>query len=309
MHKISLLAGAVAIDLLIGDPRWLPHPVVAIGAAINWLERPLRKMFRPKTGGVVLCAAIVSAAFGVFYLLQKLFNAIPFGFIGTAFFLSMAIALRGLVFEAGKIMLSLKIGNVEKARENLKALCGRDTDNLNERGIIRAVIESVAENASDGVIAPAFYYIVGGLPLAMAYKAANTLDSMVGYKNEKYMDFGWASARLDDIANFIPARLTGIFISLASGRNFARALKTMMRDGGNHPSPNSGRPMSAMAGALGVALGGPAVYQGVLEKKPFIGSGGELPGPDSGRKAVRLTLAGSLIGMLIMGAGYAAIFH
>lgn len=309
MHKIILLAAAVALDMLIGDPRWLPHPVVAIGKAISALEGPLRKKFIAKTGGFVLCAVIVSMTFGAFYLIQELLDILPFGFIGTAFFLSMTIALRGLIFEAGKILLALRRGDINKARSNLKALVGRDTGNLDERGIARAVIESVAENASDGVIAPVFYYILGGLPLAMAYKAVNTLDSMVGYKNEKYREFGFASAKLDDLANFIPARLTGIFISLASGRNFLRSLKVMMRDGGSHPSPNSGRPMAAMAGALGIELGGPAVYQGMLIQKPSIGSGGALPGPESGRRAIRLTFAGSILGMLIMGAGYAAIFH
>jgi adenosylcobinamide-phosphate synthase len=199
------------------------------------------------------------------------------------YLVATTIALRELVSSAKLVLTFMKQGDLVTARSNLSMIVGRDTQNLDEDGVLRAVIETVSENLSDGVIAPLFYLAIGGLPLAIAYKAINTLDSMVGYKNEKYLSFGWAAARLDDLANFIPARLTGLLIVLFTfcyflarkpGSALSPALdsfRVMRRDGRNHTSPNSGIPEAAMAGALGVRLGGPSTYGGVLIQKPFIG--------------------------------------
>lgn len=304
MSNAAVLGLAVLVDLLIGDPRWLlPHPVRVIGWAIERLERILRKTLPPRAGGVVLAVLIPGGVYAVMSFATNFLLKFPYiGSAAIVLLLSTTIAIRGLVGEAAKIILLLRKGELPRARGELKSLAGRDTENLGPPEIVRAVIESLAENASDGIVAPIFYYALGGLPLAMAYKAVNTLDSMVGYKNERYIRFGWASARLDDLANLIPARLTGLFISLASvlpGMSIRRAFMTMLRDGGKHPSPNSGVPMAAMAGALGITLGGPAVYGGKLLKKPFIGDAGSPPSLDSARGAMRLTLLGSLFGAAV----------
>ena len=267
-------------------------------------------------GGILLCLIIAG---GTYVATAYLANALyPGGaYLGTViliFLLYTTIALKGLTGEAEKIISLVCAGDIGAARLELKSLVGRDTEDLDENAIMRAVVESLAENTSDGVLAPIFYYLLGGLPLAMTYKAVNTLDSMVGYKNEKYRLFGRAAARLDDAANLLPARLTGLFICLASafmGRgssSFVKPLKTMLKDGRKHPSPNSGVPMAAMAGALGVTLGGPAAYGGVPVGKPFIGAG---PPPvlNDAKRAVKITLLASLLGAFIMSLASAAVFR
>ena len=252
-----------------------------------------------------MTAAVVGGTYITTFYLVRFFEAFSYwGDFFIAVLLSTTVAIKGLTGEAAKIIRLLKGGFLEKARKELKALVGRDTLELDEAGALRAAVESLAENASDGVIAPIFYFALGGVPLAMAYKAVNTLDSMLGYKNERYMLFGKPAARLDDIANFIPARLTGIFISVAaflSGLNAKSALKTMLRDGRKHPSPNSGMPMAAMAGALDITLGGPALYGGQLMEKEHIGNGIKPLSPGLARRALRLTFAASIIGTLLIG--------
>jgi adenosylcobinamide-phosphate synthase len=196
--------------------------------------------------------------------------------------------------------------NLKGARIRLSHLVGRDTDTLEEKGLLKATIESLAENASDGIIAPLFYFAIGGLPLAITYKAINTMDSMVGYKNDKYKNFGWAAAKLDDIANYIPARITGMLISISaaivSPSLFTCSLKTMFRDGRKHPSPNSGMPEAAMAGALGVRLGGPSSYRGLVVEKPYIGE--EIQDRknlylEASKKAITITKITALLGLSI----------
>jgi adenosylcobinamide-phosphate synthase len=278
---------------------WLPHPVRIIGRAITYMENLLRAILQrvfvkthtspfgkqgERAAGILLVAVIVipSAliAFFIIVLLQQassgflliLSEAVLIYLIGTT------IALRELVSSAKQVIDSIKAGMIEDARKHLSMIVGRDTAELTEDCMLRATIETLAENLSDGVIAPIFYLLIGGLPMAIAYKAINTLDSMVGYKNEKYMRLGWAAARLDDIANFIPARLSGIFIVIASffaGCSLTTArssFKIMRRDGRKHASPNSGIPEAAMAGALGVRLGGPSSYSGRPVEKPYIGN-------------------------------------
>jgi adenosylcobinamide-phosphate synthase len=300
-----MLALALLADLTTGDPAWFKnfHPVSLIGRLVSLVEPVLRGLLPARIAGAVLAVIIPAGVYSGAYYFQACIISYPWGWIAIALVLSTLIALRGLISEGRKILGLVNLNDLTGARRGLRSLCGRDPDGLDEAGLRRAVIESLAENASDGVIAPIFYFVLGGLPLAFAYKAVNTLDSMVGYRNEKYMEFGWASARLDDAANFIPARLTGIFISTAAllfGKGTG-AFRTMLRDGRNHPSPNSGVPMAAMAGALGITLGGKTVYGGKFVEKPLIGSGGDnaLSGK-SASEAVKFTFAGSLLGAAIL---------
>ena len=286
------LALAFFLDLAIGDPRWLPHPVQIMGRGITGAEGLIRRYFKDggeKAGGVLLVAVIVlPSAFVAFVIGRVLlsFSDHLLMLIGAVLFIylvSTTLALRGLIGSARLVIGAVNDGNIADARRNLAMIVGRDTENLEEEAILRATIESLAENLSDGVVAPLLYLVVGGLPLAVAYKAINTLDSMVGYKNARYIRFGWAAARLDDVANYIPARITGLSIVAAalvcrlfSGGFFGLraahdSLTIMRRDGRNHTSPNSGFPEAAMAGALGVRLGGPSSYGGVIVKKPYVG--------------------------------------
>jgi len=283
---------AFFLDLAIGDPRWLPHPVRLIGMGISKMENFLRSHFskdEEKTAGIFLVIFIVIPAAIAAFLLQKVIlwcTADLFmlaGMIVLVYLVSSTLAHRELRDSAKLVIESVRDDALEASRRKLSMIVGRDTENLSQEGVLRATIETLAENLSDGVVAPIFYLVIGGLPLALAYKAINTLDSMVGYRNERYIRFGWASAKLDDIANYIPARITGALIvasafvywlmkdSHNSLRITRHAWRTMRRDGRNHSSPNSGIPEAAMAGALGVRLGGPSTYGGVIIEKPYIG--------------------------------------
>lgn len=290
---LSILA-AVALDLLLGDPRWLPHPVVQIGRLISLLEKLLRRLVpNERLGGVLLLVLTVGVTFGAAWgvvrgaaLLHPAAGIAVSALIGWT-----CLAARSLHGESGVVARALAAGDLPSARRFLSFIVGRDTAELGEPEIWRGTVETVAENTSDGVIAPLFFLMVGGAPLALAYKAVNTLDSMVGYRNERYRHFGWASARCDDLANLIPARITGLLICLAAplaGCSGRRALRTMVRDGRNHSSPNSGIPEAAVAGALGVRLGGTNVYFGTPVEKPTIGEPLHLLDAAAWRGAVRL---------------------
>ena len=197
------------------------------------------------------------------------------GFIIAVVLAYTTLAARDLARSARNVLVHLEGGDIAGARHALSMIVGRDTAGLDERGIVRAVVETVAENSSDGVLAPLFYLTLGGPALAMAFKAVNTLDSMVGYRNDAYKDFGWAAARLDDLANFIPARISAVLLCLVAwclpGASVRDAFRISLRDGRKHASPNSGYPEAAMAGALGLRLGGPGTYEGVVLDKPYIG--------------------------------------
>jgi len=295
MTEAITLTAAYLLDLAIGDPRWMPHPVRGMGWMIAKMEKTLRKTgvrsqesgdrkLTEKLSGVLLVTTVVGATYAFFYYINYLLLTSHFplltsylSFIVLAILIATTIATRELINSAKAVIDEVKTGNVETARGKLGMIVGRDTQSLDRKGILKATIETLSENASDGIVAPLFYFALGGLPLAMAYKAVNTLDSMVGYKNETYRNFGWAAARLDDIANFIPARITGVLIVMASFFVYVSlptsyfSLKIMLRDGRKHSSPNSGVPEAAMAGALGVQLGGPSMYGGILVEKPFIG--------------------------------------
>jgi adenosylcobinamide-phosphate synthase len=275
-HTAIVLA-AVLLDLLLGDPRWLPHPVVLIGRLITALEKGLRRIVQnERAGGVLLLVLTVGITCGVVLaVIEGAYAVSPYtGFAAAVFLSYTCLAARSLHLESRLVADALARGELAEARKYLSFIVGRDTEGLDEPEIWRATVETVAENTSDGVIAPLFYLILGGPPLALAYKAVNTLDSMVGYRNERYLRFGWASARCDDLLNFIPARLTGLLMVAVApliGLSARAAWRVMRRDGRNHSSPNSGIPEAAAAGALGVRLGGTNVYSGVSVAKPTIG--------------------------------------
>lgn len=273
----AVVLAAVFVDLVLGDPRALPHPVMAIGRMISLLEGPLRRLFdNDRLAGVVLLVTTVGVTYAGAALLLKAAYAIApdVGFVLGLYIAWVSLAARSLHVESGKVAKALERDDIAEARLALSYIVGRETAELDETEIVRGAVETVAENTGDGVIAPLLYLMLGGPALAIAYKAVNTLDSMVGYKNERYLHFGWASARFDDLANYLPARLTGLLMVLAApicALNGRGAWRVMRRDCRNHSSPNSGFPEAAAAGALGVRLGGANRYFGKLVEKPTIG--------------------------------------
>lgn len=278
MNLLSIYTG-YALDLIIGDPYSFPHPVRFIGKLISFVEKQIRKMTSSDKGlkiaGFFLWFVVVGVTLGSTSIVLRLFefNKIAYFAVNTILIYT-TLATKCLKDESTKIYKVLKTGDLEKSRIQLSYIVGRDTTNLSEKEIVRATVETVAENTVDGIIAPLFYGFIGGAPLAMAYKAINTLDSTVGYKNDKYYYLGYASAKIDDIANYIPARLGVILLSLGSllaGFNFKNALKIGIRDRKNHKSPNCALSEGAIAGALGIQLGGTNVYFGKEVYKPTIG--------------------------------------
>ncbi|MFQ5559867.1 MAG: adenosylcobinamide-phosphate synthase CbiB [Nitrospinota bacterium] len=272
-----VLAFAFFLDVIFGDPRWFPHPVRGIGALTNFLEARLYKLPCPKKiSGTLLTCIVVPLTYLVTLLTIQVSELVHpvFGFPVSALLLFTSLSTKSLYKESMQVFYSLRCKDIEGARKDIAMIVGRDTKDLSEREVVRASVETVAENIVDGIIAPVFWWVAGGVPLAMAYKAANTLDSMVGYKSERYKDFGWASARFDDLVNFIPARLSipvitlGVFIT---GKEWKNALRTGIRDGGKNPSPNAGIPEALVAGALQVELGGVNYYGGKRCMKEKIG--------------------------------------
>ncbi|GJL79814.1 MAG: cobalamin biosynthesis protein CobD [Nitrospinaceae bacterium] len=269
---------AFLIDLLIGDPRGYPHPVRIIGCIAKRLESITRKHFANQTtAGTATTGCIVGGTFiftlGLLWALKTIHPMAETA--GSIFLIYTCISVRSLYAESRPVFCQLSKGRVDLARTSLANIVGRDTENLDKKEISRATVETVAESTVDGIIAPLFYACLGGAPLAMAYKAISTLDSMFGYRNEIYRNFGKVPARLDDAANWIPARLGGFLMAAAAalcGFDGKRSLKTVKRDGANHLSPNAGIPEAAMAGALGIRLGGPSFYGKQKVVKPYIGT-------------------------------------
>lgn len=268
---------ALLLDLIIGDPYWLPHPVVAIGSLIHLLDRELRRSWLDErlTGILLLLLVVGISAGATWTLLLLLTEFLPLaGWIAAVLVSSTCLAARSLHKESDRVASALLAGDLPMARRYLSYIVGRDTDKLEEPEIWRAVVETVAENTSDGIIAPLFWLTIGGPVAAMAYKAVSTLDSMVGYRNPRYLQVGWASAKMDDLLNYIPARLSALLLVIAAplaGCSASAAARITLRDRHNHPSPNSGHPEAAAAGALGVRLGGAAAYSGISSWKEYIG--------------------------------------
>ena len=306
---LTALALGFCLDLLLGDPHWAPHPVRLIGHLIAALEKLLRKLFpATKNGllaaGFVLVALVLGLSFGMTALLLWACGLVSpwLAFAVETVLCYQLLAARSLRDESMKVCRALEAGDLPGGRHAVSMIVGRDTERLDETGVAKAAVETVAENASDGVIAPLLFLAVGGAPLGMLYKAANTMDSMVGYKNDRYLYFGRCAARLDDVLNFIPARLAGALMCLAApfaGLDEKDAWRIFRRDRKNHKSPNSAHTEAAAAGALHVQLAGPNYYFGKLVEKPTIGDDLRAVEPTDIRRVNRLMLAASALGAVL----------
>lgn len=287
---------ATLLDQLWGDPRWLPHPVCFIGSMASALEKFFRKTALPlRLAGLITLLIMLIITTSVALLLIYAAGRIHAG-LATAvsiYILYTTIAARGLCQHSKAVFVALDAGNLPEARHRVGMIVGRETDQLSEEEVARAAVESVAESLVDGICAPLFYAFLGGAGAAMCYKAINTADSMFGYKNDRYREFGWASARLDDLANFIPARLTALLIPLAAfllRLDAKSSWRILLRDRKNHASPNAGHSEAAVAGALGIQLGGSNVYFGKVMTKPTIGEAKSIIKANHILLANRLTL-------------------
>lgn len=282
---LFLLFLALGAEAVLGPMNWLfrrlPHPVALMGRAIAWAERRLNRAERPEATrrrrGMLMVAALCALALALGAGLSALARLLPYAWPLEVIAAALLLAQRGLFEHVDDVARALQNNGLEAGRYAVSRIVGRDPQSLDEHGICRAAIESLAENFSDAVVAPALWYVLLGLPGLLLYKTVNTMDSMVGYRNDRYRAFGWAAARLDDLLNLVPARLSGLIIALAAlvavrGNPF-RALATMATDAGHHRSPNSGWPEAAMAGALGLALGGPRRYPGLVVDEKWIGRG------------------------------------
>lgn len=309
--------GGFVLDAIFGDPAWLPHPVVLMGKAITALEKRLRAQF-PQTpqgelcGGVVLAAILPVGTFLITALVCRLAAALhPLaGLAVQMFWCAQALAAKGLAQESRNVYKELQKQDLPAARKAVARIVGRDTQNLTAEGVTKAAVETVAENASDGVIAPLLYMLLGGAPLALCYKAVNTMDSMVGYKNERYLYFGRAAAKLDDAANYLPARMAALLLAGAAaltGQDARGALRIWRRDRRSHASPNSAQTEAVMAGALGVQLAGPASYFGKLYEKPTIGDALRPVEPGDILRANRMLYAAGTLCMALLACARAAV--
>lgn len=279
MSLWEMIAAAFVLDFICGDPRWLPHPIRWMGKSILALEASFRNLpLNRICSGALLASLLIGGTWGLSKGLLILAGGFhPFGAdILETLLIYYSISARSLADAGMAIFRPLRQNRLAEARKKAAMIVGRDVHALDTEKLSRAGVESVAENLVDGVVSPLFYAALGGAPLAMAFKMVNTLDSMIGYKNERYGLFGRAAAKIDDAANFIPARLSMPIIALAAhllAKKGRTALKTAMLEGNRHASPNSGYPEAAFAGVLGITLGGPGVYQGIRVEKPEIGIG------------------------------------
>lgn len=282
MSHVAVVIFALLVDSVVGDPEWLPHPVIFIGRWVSFWEHhwnpppyhehPLGRVFL----GFILAVSTVGLSWLLPFLLLLWFNhLLPGGaFLLNILLMSTTIAWKGLVDAGRKVHLALTKQGLLAARAEVSKIVGRDTDHLSDAEVVRATVETLAENIVDAIVSPVFFGLIGGAPLAMAYRAANTLDSMVGYKSERYLLFGRVSARQDDLLNYIPARLTALLLSVAIGLaqlSLRQAWVALRHDARRHPSPNSGIPESMVAGALSVQLGGANVYDGVVSQRATMG--------------------------------------
>lgn len=307
MRIILLMLGGFILDGIFGDPAWLVHPVVIMGKAITALEKFLRKRL-PNTpdgerlGGCILAMALPVGTLlitgGICWLFYRISPIL--GFAIELLWCAQALAAKGLAQESTNVYRELVKGDLPASRRAVSRIVGRDTAELTSEGVTKAAVETVAENASDGVIAPLFYMMLGGAPLALVYKAINTMDSMVGYKNEKYLNFGRAAAKLDDAANYLPSRIAALlWIASAAltGNDAKSAWRIWRRDRRKHASPNSAQTESACAGALNVQLAGPATYFGKYCDKPTIGDAVRAIEPGDILRANKMMYTASLLGL------------
>ncbi|WP_420402691.1 adenosylcobinamide-phosphate synthase CbiB [Nisaea sp.] len=296
----GILCLALLLDALVGDPPriWnrLPHPVVLFGRAIGWGEERLNDAAQSEAErrrrGVFLVALLLSGAAFAGWLLHRAVAGLPYGWLLEAAIASVFLAQRSLYDHVRAVAIGFGEDGLAGARRAVSMIVGRDPERLDEAGVCRAAIETAAENFSDGVVAPAFWYLLAGLPGLLAYKALNTADSMIGHRNARYRDFGRAAARLDDLANFLPARLSAALFWAASlvltGADPAESYKATLRDAGKHRSPNAGWPEAAVAGALGLRLAGARIYGGETVEDAWMGDGRSEANPDDILRALSL---------------------
>jgi adenosylcobinamide-phosphate synthase len=302
--SIALTTGFL-LDLLLGDPPWLPHPVRLIGRVAGWAEPHYRRLIADEhLAGALFAAGIVIAAGGSVWLVLWMMQQIHPVLAGLTmvYFMYSGLAVRDLSREAMVVWGKLQAAELVGARQQLSRIVGRDTEQLDTPEIVRATVETVAESTVDGILAPMFFAALGGAPGLWAYKAINTLDSMVGHREAPYTHFGWAAARLDDIANFVPARvgllLFGVGAWIAGGEP-RQCWDIGLRDGRKHPSPNAGISEAAMAGALGVRLGGRNIYDGVEDVRPYIGDPLRPLDISCIPQAIRVMYATSAVGLVL----------
>ena len=282
---LLLLLAALALDMVVGDLpelfRFVPHPVALVGRAIGWLDRRLNRERRSprvrRMRGILAVAALVLAAASLGFALAVALRALRFGWAVELALVTVLLAQRSLFEHVAAVGSALAQGGIVRGREAVRHIVGRDPQSLDEHGVARAAIESLAENFSDGVVAPALCYALFGLPGLFVYKTANTLDSMIGHRTPRHLQFGWAAARLDDLLNLVPARLSGLLLAAAAlaapEAHMLPAFRIMLRDAGKHRSPNAGWPEAATAGALDLALAGPRRYHGEVVNDPWLGDG------------------------------------
>jgi len=314
----SIILGFI-FDLIFGDPKKFPHPVKGIGFLAVKFEPFLRKRIKnEKIAGTFFAITIIFISFSITFLIIFGFyfiNILLAAFIASIFIYT-SIAIKDLRIESLRVFDSLKSKDINAARKNLSMIVGRDTENLTQEEIIRATIETISENLVDGILSPLFFAFIGNAPLAIAFKAASTLDSMVGYKNEKYKYFGTTSAKIDDFFNFIPARISIILVPVAAflcKKNWKDSFKIALRDGKKNPSPNSGISEAAFAGALGIELGGLNFYNGIPSNKPKLGNATKNIELKDISDSLKITLISSILflffGLLISGVIFLLIFY
>lgn len=309
MSHLTALACAFALDALLGDPYRMPHVIRLIGTLITRAEGLIRRLLPTgprgeRIGGVLLVVVVAGLSTASAVLALRVATAVSpwLGWVVETFVSYQMIAARQLRIEAERVRAALVGEGLERARTAVSMIVGRDTQCLDEAGVVRAAVETVAENTSDGVVAPLLCLGLGGAPLGVLYKAVNTMDSMVGYRNERYAFFGTAAARLDDVLNWVPARLTGVLMCLVAplvGLDGRGAWRIFLRDRRKHASPNAAHPEAACAGALGVRLAGPASYFGVVHDKPTIGDDLRPIEPGDITAANRLEAAASLAALVL----------
>ena len=301
-----VIPAAFILDFILGDPKILPHPIIYMGKAISFFESGFRKYFKHLlVSGFLFAGFLIFSTWLMAFITIKVSISIHpvFGNIVQACLLFFCFSSKSLEKAALSVFHALEENDIQKARKKLSMIVGRQTETLDQNAVARASVETVAENFVDGFLSPLFFAMMGGVPLALAYKMINTLDSMVGYKNDTYIFFGRASARVDDVANYIPARLSVLIIALSafllSFKKGMSALKTGFSQGSLHKSPNAGYPEAAFAGALEIRLGGPNVYHGNRVEKPYIGKEFKDPEKEKIKQACDLMMFSSFLATLI----------
>jgi adenosylcobinamide-phosphate synthase len=314
LDTTATLLLAIAVDAAIGDPGWLyravPHPVAVVGRLVGRLDRAWNRESAGETArrvlGAVALAAVVVAAAGAGWLVHAGLARVPFGWLAEALLMSTLLAQHGLYRHVRAVATALETDGLEAGRKAVAHVVGRDPDRLDAAGVSRAALESLAENFSDGVTAPLFWGLVGGLPGMLAYKAINTADSMIGHLSPRHAAFGWAAARTDDLVNLIPARVAGCLLAAAArlmpGGDARAAFVALRRDAPRHRSPNAGWPEAAIAGALGLALNGPRIYGGEVVDGPWMNHGARAEaGPADIRRGLRLYILACTMQAMIVG--------